>query len=96
MGEDLWVWTGEWQFDLLKSVIDVRVRPSDQKKVQMSWTINATRALIYHCSIDKLRMLRIGDWLLNSAQAHKNRLMEIDLKARTDEGKDVQARINDR
>ena len=41
-------------------------------------------------------MLRIGHWILNSAQTHKNRLMEIDLKAHTDEGKDAQARINDR
>ena len=50
--------------------------------------------LVYHCVTDKLRMLRMN--LSAGAQTHENRLLEIGLKAGIDEGKDVQARINDR
>ena len=54
------------QFHCLKSVIDIRVPASDQKRVEMSCTIKATRTYIYYCAIDKLCILRIERWGLNA------------------------------
>ena len=52
----LW-WVTIWL--VKKSVVDVRVRASYIKKVQMSCTIKATRGFIDYCTNDKLRILRI-------------------------------------
>ena len=56
----------------------------------MSCTIKSSKALIYYCANDKLRMLkkRAG------AQTHKNGLTEIGFKARIDASKGAQARID--
>ena len=52
---------------LVKKCNYIKLRASDQKQVQISCTIKATRTLIYYCVIEKLRMLRMERWGLKVA-----------------------------